>query len=116
MTPLEELSLELAENSLGILPAVERADATELIKMCRAFWGDSPENSLPDSQVEGPGAPGDPRRVQAGRLVELLARRSAKAMPYAALGRAYLADLHGAAKDKVSLLDEFQIKMSMLGL
>lgn len=55
-------------------------------------------------------------KKQLGALVELVARREAQAMPFAALGRAALATLHHADKDAAALLLEFEAKLSMLGM
>ncbi|GEM_PF-1595668 len=104
---LQLSSLEIAENSLGILEKSERADALALILLCREVWCETGETPPLVKQA---------RAIEGGRLVEFLARRSAKAMPYAALGRAFLAGLHGASKDEMQLLQEFQMKMSLLGL
>jgi hypothetical protein len=103
VTEDEASSIALAENSLGILKPEERRDAESLLALCRAKWG---EGELDENEAAR----------QGGRLVEYLARRSASAMPYAALGRALLADLRGAEKDKKALLEEFAMKMSLLGL
>jgi hypothetical protein len=72
------------------------------VEICRSHWV--------TAKGEAPSAP------EVRQLSEKLARRSAKAMPFGALGRALLAELHGADKDAKDLLLEFQTKLSMLGL
>lgn len=98
-----EMVLSLADGALPHLRGSEREDAERLLALCRAAW------------VEGKADPGDWRR-RIGGLVEPLARRSAQAMPYAALGRALLADLHGDPKMARGLLHEFEVKLAQLGL
>ena len=51
-----------------------------------------------------------------GALVELVARRDAKSMPLAALGRAAIAQLFGNRGQVQSLLQEFESKLAMLGM
>ncbi len=65
--------------------------------------------------LEAPSDEGSFRR-EMNRLVELLARRSARAMPLAALGRALLADLGGDVRERESLVREFETKVALLGL
>ncbi len=97
-----DIHLSQGDGALGLLNAAERTDASRLVEMCRTVWN--------EGQV-------DPTMTrEAGRLVEVLARRSARAMPFAALGRALLADLHGSPRDRDALLIEFQNKLAMLGL
>lgn len=102
--PLDEAQLPLnqAESALGLLNDAERLDAARLLELCQDYWLR--------------GIRGEEASREAGRLVELLARRSARAMPFAALGRALLADLYGSEKDRSALLLEFQAKLAMLGL
>lgn len=98
-----EVALSLADGALPHLGREERADAERLLGLCRQAWVDQ----QPD--------PGDWKRTLGG-LVEVLARRSAQAMPYAALGRALLADLHGDPGMARSLLTEFEAKLRQLGM
>lgn len=97
-----DIHLSQGEGALGVLSSDERADAARLLEICRSLWN--------EAQVE------PTMTREAGRLVEVLARRSSRAMPFAALGRALLADLHGSPRDRDALLIEFQNKLAMLGL
>ena len=96
-------ALEAAENGLAAVDGGERADATRLVQMCREHFIER----RPDEGV---------RVREASQLVELLARRSARAMPYAALGRALIADLKNDETQLKLLIAEFQLKLSQLGL
>jgi len=98
-----EYSLDAAKGAFGLLEGVERNDAERLVELCEAHWLGTPP---PEHEL----------LVELGRLIEVLARRSAKAMPYAALGRALVAELRGTEKDRDSLLQEFALKLSMLGM
>ena len=102
-------ALEAAASLLPALNPVERADAERLLLLCGEYWAESPppEKSIPDRGT---------LTRELGRLVELLARRSATAMPLAALGRALLSELHGAISERDRLLSEFQTKLAQLGL
>ena len=51
-----------------------------------------------------------------GTLVELVARRDARSMPLAALGRASIAQLFGNRHQAQLLLQEFESKLAMLGM
>lgn len=97
-----EFHLNQGENALGLLNPSEREDARRLLAICQNVWINDGADTTTTREV--------------GRLVELLARRSARAMPFAALGRALLAGLHGSTRDRDSLLAEFQTKLTMLGL
>jgi len=102
-------ALEAATSLLPLLSPSERTDAERLLALCNLYWTDQP--------LLGQGT--QERTTlsrEAGRLVEFLARRSATAMPLAALGRALLADLHGAEQERDRLLSEFQSKLAQLGL
>lgn len=102
MQPNEEFAINQAEGALGLLDGEERKDAEELIQFARRLFPVG-EASLEET-------------ARIGRLVELLARRRAAAMPYAALGRALLAHLRSAKKDKNDLIKEFESKMAMMGM
>jgi hypothetical protein len=96
-------TLESAEGALPLINLAERPDAIRLVSLCRTEWVE---------QVPDPAA----RVREVMHLVELLSRRSAQAMPFAALGRALLAHLKGDTAQKVALLAEFQEKLAQLGL
>lgn len=103
MSSPEHVTITQAEDALGILPDVERADAEELLKLFRRLFPAPAEATAPE-------------RARLLRLIEVLARRSASAMPYAALGRALSARLAGDEKSAQLLLREFETKLQMLGL
>jgi hypothetical protein len=103
MSHPEDLALDQAEGALGLLSAEERADAQELIGLARRLFPSPLDVCLAD-------------RTQLLRLIEVLARRSATAMPFAALGRALSARLAGDEASVSVLLREFQTKLQMLGL
>lgn len=96
-------ALESAEGALPLIGDAERPDAERLLTIAHDHW----RSRLPD--------PGTwPRELNG--LVERLARRSAQAMPLAALGRALLADLRGQDAQRDALLNEFRSKLTQLGL
>jgi len=99
---LVEQSLSLSDGAIGLLSGEERSDAERLLELCRARWRKADTQRIEPTEVR--------------KLSELLARRSAKAMPFGALGRALSADLHGANQDAEDLLREFQTKLSLLGI
>ncbi len=92
-----------AETALGLLSGQERTDAEALIALCRRLFPDPSEATMNE-------------RTRLLRLIEVLARRSASAMPYAALGRALSAHLAGDRRSVDALLREFETKLQMLGL
>jgi hypothetical protein len=91
-----------ADGALGLLSGDERVDAERLVALCRGHWTGDQRQAASSPEIR--------------QLSEKLARRGAKAMPFGALGRALLAELHGADKDARDLLLEFQSKLAMLGL
>jgi|SRR5690606_1930899 len=97
------LALESAWGAMPLVPSPERRDAERLLEICAEFWGSDAAGAAPDAR-------------EIARLVEVLARRSSQAMPFAALGRALLADMSGDQGQRGRLLDEFQIKLSQIGL
>jgi hypothetical protein len=104
MLQLEQIArdaLEEARSALALIPEGERADAEMMFRLCELHFKE--------------GKPLDQRR-EAARLVEILARRSAAALPFAALGRALLASSGGEPKQAQELLGEFRFKLSLLGL
>lgn len=103
LSELVERTLSLADSAIGLLSGEEQNDAERLLHLCRTRWqGDEGAGQVEPTEVR--------------KLSELLARRSAQAMPFGALGRALSADLHGASRDAEELLKEFQSKLFMLGL
>lgn len=97
-----EEALERARDALGSLPDAERGDAEALLSLWSGHLA-SPEEPNPDLKRD------------VGRLVEVLARRSAAAMPYAALGRALLARVSGSPRMSQDLLGEFLSKLAVRG-
>lgn len=97
-----ERALLSAEGALGLLNAKERPDAERLLELCRTHLTDGT-------------APPDLLR-EVLHLAEVLARRSAQAMPYAALARALSASTTGKEQDAKVLLSEFETKLSLLGM
>ena len=91
---VDTLSSELGEP--------EAADARRVVAIVRAL-----------------GAPGGRERAlgrELNRLSETLARRSARALPAAALARAALADLWGDASERERTLLECDSKLELFGL
>lgn len=103
MTSPEEIALTRAQGALGLLSEAERPDAEELIVLFERLFS-SPNDVSPAE------------RARLLRLIEVLARRSAPAMPFAALGRALSARLAQDEKSVQLLLREFEAKLQMLGL
>lgn len=77
------------------LPELERGDASRVLELLRT--------------------PGEDDRRELNRLTELLGRRTAKAVPFAVLGRARLAELAGSVKDADSLRMDCSLRLDMLG-
>lgn len=101
------LALSRAEGALGLVPPNERADVEHLLRLLTEAWGDTPRSPpLDRTQLLVVGA----------RLAEVLARRSSSSMPYAALARAYLAEVRGDFRAAADLLSEFEAKLVLLGL
>ena len=103
MQEAEQAALIRAESALGLLLGEERSHAEELIGLGRELF---PKSTLSTEQ----------HRKRIGYLVELLARRTAAAIPYATLGRALLANLSGDSVQTEGLLQEFSAKMDLLGM
>ena len=117
MPPLWSEVLDRARDGLPALPPEARADAEALLRLCSGLalpggsWGaGAPERAH--------GRAGEVQLLQRelARLVELLARRTSKAIPFATLGRAGLAHLSGALADRDALAAEADAKFAMLGL
>ena len=79
---MDPILVERAEGLIAKLPDAERRDAMQLVDLCRAL-------PKPDAEEA------NRARVELGRLAELLGRRAARALAFAALARAALAELHG---------------------
>jgi hypothetical protein len=99
-------ALELARDLVSVLEGEERSLGAELCAQLATY---SKAGTLSDEEVLA-------FRRSVNRLVELLARRQARAMPLAALGRAALAELSGDVREARRLVDEFETKLALLGL
>ena len=92
---------------MGTIRASERPDAEQLLEICRSYLAQR-------------GATAEARKTVTAReiapLVERLARRSAAAIPFATLGRALLAQLSQDEKEALLLVEDFALKLSLLGL
>ena len=95
-------ALETAEGALCLINGPERKDAERLVELCRSFF----QSGFADEAMA----------KEVGALVEVLARRSAQAMPFAALGRGLIASMRGDELMIKPLLAEFHLKLSQLGL
>ncbi len=104
---LTTFALERASGALGLLPEAERGDAEHLLTLATEFW--SGTEPLPPTERKS-------LLIEGARLAEILARRSAHAMPYAALARALLSDAREDPRTAETLLQEFETKLSLLGL
>ena len=87
--------IERLEPLLKQLPELERGDASRVLELLRT--------------------PGEDDRRELNRLTELLGRRTAKAVPFAVLGRARLAELAGSPKDADSLRMDCSVRLDMIG-
>jgi len=87
--------IERLEPLLKQLPELERADASRVLELLRA--------------------PGEDDRRELNRLTELLGRRTARAVPFAVLGRARLAELASSPKDADSLRLDCSVRLDMIG-
>lgn len=101
--------LDRAAEAAVALSGQERVDAERLVSLCREIDA-HPRESVPSGDVES-----TPLSRELGALVEVLARRSARAMPMAALGRAALAHLRGADADARALVREASDKLALFG-
>src|SRR5690606_3863759 len=98
MSSPEKIAQTQAENALGLLPADERVDAEELVALFQKLFSSPAEATTAE-------------RTRLLRLIEVLGRRSASAMPFAALGRALSARLSGDERSVQLLLREFDTKL-----
>lgn len=98
-----------AREVLPLLEGEARRDAEDLLEICASL--DTPTSVALDREEERA------RAMRALlRLVEVLSRRGAKTIPFATLGRASLAHLSGALRDRDALLVEADAKFLLLGL
>lgn len=93
------------------LPGEERAQGERVLALCQGLEGRTRRG-----EMLTPEAADLELKRELGRLVELLSRRSAKAVPFAKLGRAALADLAQDLRSARSTLAECEAQLSLLGL
>lgn len=98
------------EGALGSLPDAERPDAERIVAISRAVDERSRTNGLLDTMASD----GELRR-ELGSLVERLSRRSARAVPFASLGRTLLADLGGSRRDAESAMSDCETRLALFG-
>jgi hypothetical protein len=95
---------------LSQLVAAEREQGERVIDVCRGL------DQRPRSSGMLTPEPADIElKRELGRLVEVLSRRSAKAVPFAKLGRAALADLAGDERSRGGTLLECEAQLSVMG-
>ncbi len=107
-----ESLLERATGALGLLPDSERTDAERVLGLCRDL---SSRDSTGDASERAPHEHDSRALRELGRLIEVLSRRSAKAIPFATLARAALAARHGAPADARELLRQAEVNFTMFG-
>jgi len=101
---LGEEPIRRGEGLASSVPAAEQDDARRLSALVREELG------------VDPAAPAESERLrELARLSELLARRSARAMPLSALGRATQALGRGEWRAALSIFDEYLSKLEMFG-
>jgi hypothetical protein len=88
----------------------DRASGERVLELCRQLE----ERPRVGAVVTSDALDGELKR-ELGRLVELLSRRSAKAVPLAKLGRAALADLAGDERMLRIVLIECDSQLAVLG-
>ncbi len=96
-------TLESAEGAIPLIPPSERNDVERVLLLCRNYYLQE-------------GIDANVQLQELGTLIEVLARRSAQAMPFAALGRMLYASIKGDDDQAQSLMEEFHVKLSQLGL
>jgi hypothetical protein len=102
MNRVSEYALTRASSAVSSVPEAERPGAEQLIGICRSV-ADGKQLSQEELQM-------------LARLVEVLARRSARAMPFAALGRAALASIRGDSREAARAEQECLDKLDLFGL
>ncbi len=98
-----------AQSVAALLGAQERTDAERVLSLAASASFDEHAQQAIDADVNLM------LRRELGRLVELLSRRGAKAVPIATLGRALLAELAGDSKAAAQLRRECDVNLSMFG-
>jgi hypothetical protein len=95
----------------SVLSGEERTQGERVIAICRA---------LQDRERQGgrlvPAAEDLELKRELGRLVELLSRRSAKAIALGKLGRSALADLAGDVASARAIAIECEVQLAGMGL
>lgn len=107
--------LERAQDNLGALPDAARPDAESLLQLCALVFAPGEAREAKQGSPRAPSSAPSPAQRDIARLIELLGRRSSKAIPFATLGRAAMAHLAGADRDRDALLAEADLKFTLLG-
>jgi hypothetical protein len=105
---------ELLDRCGSLLPQLtgeERTQGERVVAICRLL----DERERADGVLTAATEDAEFKR-EFGRLVELLSRRSAKAIPLAKLGRAALADLAGDRRSANAIGIECDAQLSLMGL
>lgn len=105
---------ELLDRSESLTPQLvgeERTQGERVLVICRELEG----RERGDGVLVPAEADADLKR-ELGRLVELLSRRSAKAIALGKLGRAALADLAGDVRNRNAILVECDAQLAVMGL
>ena len=117
------LLLDRLQDGLSLLEGQERAMATESLSIAHLHFGtvntQNDQLKTPASTLSQEPISALARKkllVRLGQLSELLGRRRAQAMPFAALSRALIAELHNDERASSALLTEADIKLTMFGL
>lgn len=108
--------LHLCERGSGVLsalPASERSDAERVLALCQAYAESAGETGTAPRVTS---SAHDEETRELTRLVEYLARRHARAIPLATLGRAVLAHRAGHVAAYVATSMETEQKLEFLGL
>jgi hypothetical protein len=99
-----------AEGLLGRLDTEERSQASRVLEIARSLAGRARQDGklIPEAEDDG-------NRRELRSCVELLSRRSARALPMAKLGRAALADLATDPTSARTLLVECEVQFDLQG-
>ena len=92
-------------------------DSDALVERLRPLLKELPEPESSDAArvLELIVSPGEDDRRELNRLTELLGRRTARAVPFAVLGRARLAELTGSPRDAAALPIDCERRLELIG-
>lgn len=92
-------------------------DSEALVERLRPLLKELPEPESSDAArvLELIATPGKDDRRELNRLTELLGRRTARAVPFAVLGRARLAELAGSPRDALALCIDCERRLELIG-